>query len=197
TLPKGMNYDESTGQLSGTPAERGVYTFRVRVTSTNQPTLEHAYTFAITAPDEVLPAHSTVDTVAYPLDAGDITGLGLYTNGDNCAVMATPRAGYRFSNWTDNNTIVSTNATYQFPVSLNRSLVANFVPGPPQIRITSQSADAHTIEWTTNMVAVVLEQTTNLVNWTSVNAPVSVVGSNASVTLPTIPGARFYRFRMQ
>jgi hypothetical protein len=131
TLPAGMNFDPTTGQLSGTPTEAGLYTFRVRVAGTNQPTLEHAYTFAITAANEVLPPHSTVDTVAYPLDSGDTIGLGLYTNGDTCTVTAVPRAGFRFSGWADNDTTVSTNSTYQFVVGLNRSLVANFIPGPP------------------------------------------------------------------
>jgi hypothetical protein len=197
TLPAGMTFDRTTGQLSGTPAEAGVFKFTVRVAATNEPALEHAYTFAVTATNEVLPPHSTVDTVDYPLDSGDIIGLGLYTNGDICTVTATARPGYRFSSWTDNGKAVSSNSTYQFVVSLNRSLVANFIPGPPDIRISPLSATLHTLQWATNAAAVVLEETTDLVNWTTLNAPVSVVENNASVTLPTLPGRRFYRLRLQ
>jgi hypothetical protein len=138
-----------------------------------------------------------VDTVAYPLDSGDAIGMGLYTNGNTCIVTANARSGYRFSSWTDNDTIVSTNSSYQFLVTLNRSLVANFIPGPPEIRMSSFSADSHTLEWATNAVTVVLEQATNLVNWTIVNSPVSAAGSNASITLPSLPGPRFYRLRLQ
>jgi hypothetical protein len=197
TLPAGMTFDRATGQLSGRPSKAGVYTFTVRVAGTNQPTLEHSYTFAITGTNEILPPHSTVDTVAYPLDSGDTIGLGLYTNGHTCTVTAIARSGYRFSSWTDNDSIVSTNSSYQFLVTLNRSVVANFIPGPPEIRLSSFSANSHTLEWATNAVPVVLEQTTNFVNWTIVNSPVSMVGGNASATLPTLPGPRFYRLRLQ
>lgn len=186
-----MSFDRASGQLSGTPTETGVFTFSVRVAATNQPALEPAYTFAITSTNEVLPPHSTIDTVAFPLDSGDIVGLGLYTNGHTCTVSAASRPGYRFSHWTDKDTLVSTNATYQFPVTLNRSLVANFIPGPPDVRLTSLSPNSHQLEWTTNGVPVVLEQTSDFVTWTGVNAPVSAVGTNAGVTLPTLPGPRF------
>ncbi len=197
TLPAGMTLDQNKGQLWGTPTEAGVFSFRVRVTGTNQPTLEHAYTFAITSANQVLPPHSTVDTAVYPLDTGDTAGLGLYTNGQTCTITAAPRPGYRFSNWTENDTVVSTNSSYQFSITVNRSLVANFIPGPPNLRLGSFTANSHTIEWPTNGVPVVLEQSADLVNWTAVNSLVSLVGSNASLTLPTLPGAGFYRLRLQ
>jgi hypothetical protein len=200
TLPAGMSFNYITGQLSGTPSESGVFTFKVRVSDTNNVvTLEHAYTFAIVADGEALPAHSTVDTVSYPIDSGDIVGLGLYTNGNTCTVTATARPGYRFSKWTDNDDLVSTNSAYQFPVTLNRSLVANFVPAPPELHFASFGGGAHTLAWPTNPTPCVLEETADLrfPNWTTVNAPTSVVGTNATVTLPTQADAKFYRLRLQ
>jgi hypothetical protein len=199
TLPAGMTLDTTTGQLSGTPSQSGVYTFKVRVTATNQPAMEHAYTFAILEANDVFPPHSTVDTVTYPLDSGDTGGLGLYTNGNTCTVTATARPGFRFSKWTDNDAPVSTNSAYQFPVTLNRSLVANFSPAPPNVAIASISADSHTIQWPTNPTPCMLQVTTDIrsTNWTDVGAAVSVVGTNANVTLPTVPGPRFYRLRLQ
>jgi hypothetical protein len=198
-LPPGMTFDTTTGQLSGTPVQSGVYTFKVRVTATNEPTLEHAYTFAILGVNQVMPPHYTVDTVSYPLDSGDTAGLGLYTNGNTCTVTAAARPGYRFSNWTDNNTQVSTSSTYQFPVTLNHSLVANFIPTPPDVRISLLSAGLHALEWPTNPTPCVLEELTEFgsTNWNAVNAPVSVVGTNDHVELPTQPGVRFYRLRIQ
>ncbi len=196
-LPPGMNFDQATGQLSGTPAEAGIYSFRVRVSATNQATLEHAYTFAITATNQILPPHSTVDTVVYPLDAGDTTGQGLYTNGLACTVTATARPGYCFSNWTENDKVVSTNSTYQFAVSVNRSLVANFITAPPDVHFASFSATSHTLEWPTNAGPLALEESADLVNWTTVNAPVSFVGTNATVTMSTLLAAGFYRLRFQ
>jgi hypothetical protein len=197
TLPAGMGFDKASGQLSGTPTQSGVYTFKVRVVGTNQPTLEHAYTFAITATNQILPPHSTVDAVTYPLDSGDIAGIGLYTNGDTCTVSATARPGYRFSQWTENDTTVSTSAMYQFPVTLNHSLVANFVPAPG-IQITLLSPNTCSLEWPTNAPGV-LEEGNDLgsTNWSVVNAPVSVAGTNSHVELPVQPGSRFFRLRRQ
>lgn len=197
-LPDGMSFDTSTGELSGTPAESGVFTFKVRVSDTNKTvTLEHTYTFAITAIGEALPAHSTIDTVAYPLDCGDTAGYGLYTNGNSCTVTAMARPGYRFVKWTDNDKLVSTSPTYQFPVDLNHSLVANFIAGPPDVHFASFSANSHTVTWPTNSVQCVLEESSDLNHWSAVVEPSEVVGTNVKVTLPTKPGAKFYRLRQQ
>lgn len=61
-----------------------------------------------------------------PANTGSVTGAGTYDVGDICTLTATPESGYRFVNWTENNEVVSTNATYQFTVNANRDLVANF-----------------------------------------------------------------------
>jgi len=55
------------------------------------------------------------------------------------------------------------------------------------------------VAWPTNPTPCVLEESTDFAstNWTAINAPVSVVGSNANVELPTQPGARFYRLKLQ
>jgi len=200
TLPAGMTLDLTTGELSGTPTESGIFTFRVRASDTNhQGTIEHAYTFAITDADQALPAHSTIDTVTYPLDSGEASGLGLYTNGHNCTVSAAAKPGYRFSKWTENDATVSTSAAYQFPVNLNRSLVAHFTPAPPEVHFEAYSAAAHTVAWPTNPTPCQLEVSSDLgsTNWSPVNAPVVLVGTNATVTVPTPPGARFYRLKLQ
>jgi len=196
-IPPGMSFDYTSGQLGGTPTNAGIYTFRVRVTDTNNVSIEHAYTLAITQPGEALPAHCTVDSVCYPLDSGDTSGIGLYTNGTTCTITATGRPGYRFSYWSDNDESVSSNAVYQFPVSLNRSLVAHFSAGPPDIHMAAFDNNSHTIAWPTNSAPCVLEETTDMHTWTVVNQPIVNVGSNANVTLPTGPGMKFYRLKLQ
>ena len=74
-----------------------------------------------------------------------------------------------------------------------------FIPAPPDIRIRSSSENTQTIEWPTNPTPCLLQETTDFVaaNWTNVNDPVSVAGTNATVTRATEPGVRFYRLRLQ
>ena len=46
-------------------------------------------------------------------------------------MVATANSGYKFTNWTENGTQVSTNAGYTFEVTSNRTIVANFEPSIP------------------------------------------------------------------
>ncbi|MBO7133722.1 MAG: choice-of-anchor J domain-containing protein [Bacteroidales bacterium] len=61
-----------------------------------------------------------------PDESGSITGAGDYAWGNTCTLTATADDCYNFVNWTENGTQVSTNATYSFTVTGNRTLVANF-----------------------------------------------------------------------
>ena len=64
-----------------------------------------------------------------------------YTEGQSCTVVATPNSGYTFTNWTENGTQVSTNASYTFTVNNNRTLVANFTASQPQQYTVGVSAN--------------------------------------------------------
>jgi len=59
-------------------------------------------------------------------DYGNVSGAGSFVDGEICTLTATPNSGYTFVNWTENDEIVSTNATYNFTVNADRNLVANF-----------------------------------------------------------------------
>ena len=65
---------------------------------------------------------------ADPETLGTVSGGGHYTVGQTCTLTATPNEGYSFVNWTENNEIVSTNATYSFTATTHRNLVAHFRP---------------------------------------------------------------------
>ena len=58
---------------------------------------------------------------------GTVTGAGIYGYGEEATLVATPNEGYKFLNWTENDTIVSEEAEYTFVVKGNRNFVANFV----------------------------------------------------------------------
>ena len=63
---------------------------------------------------------------ANPTNGGNVTGGGTYNQGQSCTVSATANNGYTFTNWTENGSVVSTQANYTFTVNSNRTLVANF-----------------------------------------------------------------------
>ncbi len=68
----------------------------------------------------------TINTTSNPLAGGSTSGGGTKQCGSTCTVTATPNNCYQFNNWTENGTVVSTSASYQFTVNGDRNLVANF-----------------------------------------------------------------------
>ena len=70
----------------------------------------------------------TIAVSALPAAGGTVTGGGSFDPGTSHTVIATANAGYRFTNWTESNTVVSTSASYTFTVGAARTLVANFAP---------------------------------------------------------------------
>ncbi len=57
---------------------------------------------------------------------GTVSGAGTYDIGASVSLVATPYGGYKFVNWTENGTEVSTNATFTFTASVDKTYVANF-----------------------------------------------------------------------
>jgi len=72
----------------------------------------------------------TISAAASPASGGTATGSGKYDAGTTVTVQAVPNNGFNFVNWTENGSIVSTSATYQFSPLANRTLVANFIAYP-------------------------------------------------------------------
>ena len=68
-----------------------------------------------------------INATPNPTEGGAVSGGGTYTWGAGCTLTATPSAGYAFGNWKENGVIVSTDATYTFTVTGDRSLIANFL----------------------------------------------------------------------
>lgn len=57
---------------------------------------------------------------------GSVSGGGRKVVGTSVTVVATPKEGYRFAGWYENNALVSNNASYNFTASVARNLVARF-----------------------------------------------------------------------
>jgi len=195
SLPDGMTFDPVKGEVLGTPTVGGVFVFNVQVTSSNSPVVTKAYAFTIAEAGVILPPHSAVDTSASPVEGGTTTGTGVYTNGSSVDVVARPNLAFDFVNWTDNGTIASTNATYQFTIEVNRSLVANFAASViPRLAIQS-TTNAVVLSWATNFAGFRLERNVTLAgtNWTSVTNEVTVVGATRQVVVSPIEGDSFFR----
>ncbi len=82
------------------------------------------------------PQTYTISVSADPSSGGSVSGGGTYQQGQNCTVIATANNGYSFTNWTENGNVVSTNASYSFTVTSNRTLVAHFTANPQSYTIT-------------------------------------------------------------
>ena len=193
-LPDGLVADLANAQVYGLPtvAAVGTHIITVTVTASNEPVLMKNYPILISLGLNQVP-HSTVDTVASPLAGGVTSGDGVYTNGTTATVTATPNAGYRFTSWTENGTVVSTSSSYTFTNIVNRSLVGTFVPAPA-LSVQSQ-AGALLLSWSTNFPGFTLQQNTDLntANWTVAAETISTNGASYQAVIQTTNGPRFFR----
>ncbi len=71
-----------------------------------------------------------INVSASPAGGGTLSGGGTVTVGSEHTVAAVANPGFQFVDWTENGTEVSTNASYTFTVSDDRTLVANLVQAP-------------------------------------------------------------------
>jgi uncharacterized repeat protein (TIGR02543 family) len=127
----------------------------------------------------------TIAVSASPAGSGTVTGGGTYNSGTSVTVTATPNAGYAFVDWTDGASQVSTNTSYNFTASANRTLVANFI-GIYTVSTSSSPAigGSTTGSGTYNTGTSVTVSATpasgyQFVNWTDGATPVS---TNATYT---------------
>ena len=123
----GYNFGE-TCTLTATPNTG--YTFQRWTKNGTQVSTNPTYSFTVTE-SATYTAHFnaqnyTVSVAANPNNAGSASGGGSYTYGQTCTVTASANNGYAFTNWTENGSQVSTNASYSFTVTGNRNLLANF-----------------------------------------------------------------------
>ena len=93
------------------------------------------YTFNVTS-NRNLVAHFSQNTYnislsADPTEGGTVTGNGAFHYGEPCTVLATPNQNFSFTNWMENDSVVSTQASYRFTVTSNRNLVAHFTAQVP------------------------------------------------------------------
>ena len=124
------------------------YTFVNWMENNNVVSTNATYTFTVTGNHYLManfsvqaPTTYTVSVSANPANGGTVTGGGTYNQGASCTVTATASSGYTFTNWTEGGNVVSTDASYTFTVTGNRTLVANFSVQAPTTYTVSVSAN--------------------------------------------------------
>lgn len=99
---------------------------------------EASYTFRVSAAIRLVAVFVrayTISASVSPSGSGYLyPGFGptfsaQYTAGQYCSLKAYANSNYEFLSWTENGVVVSSNAFYQFQVSTDRTLVANFSGG--------------------------------------------------------------------
>lgn len=69
----------------------------------------------------------TVTALTEPAEGGEVTTEGVYEPGQLAVVRARANPGYTFVEWTQNGQSVSSDPTFRYTVTGDRTLVANFV----------------------------------------------------------------------
>ena len=166
--------------------------YQIRVRSTNYPMIgQNIQTISITSPIQTY----VISVSANPTNGGTVTGDGEYQQGQNCTITATPNTNYTFTNWTENGSVVSTNASYTFTVNGNRNLVANFTYVPPTytVSVSANPTNGGAVagggtytQGTSCTVTATANTNYTFINWTESG---NVVSTNASYTF-TVNGNR-------
>ena len=130
------------GQMFDQP---GTWQYRVVITN------RYGTFYSETKSFEVYPATLyTIDANSNPADGGEVSGTGIYPVGEECpftecTLTAYTNEGYTFENWTENGTVVSSDANYSFTVSRNRTLLANFIPNSYEITASAYPEEGGTV----------------------------------------------------
>ena len=129
TVTGGGTYQQGqTCTLTASP--NSSYNFVCWMENDIQVSTDANYTFMVTADRNLVAQFQirtyTIAATAFPAGTGIVTGSNTYSLNEPCTLTATANEGYAFVNWTENGTQVSTNATYSFTVTSDRTLVANF-----------------------------------------------------------------------
>ena len=131
--------------------------------------------------------------LANPTEGGITVGSDTYFRTETCSLIATANEGYIFVNWTEDDQPVSDLATFEFTVTGDRTLVANFSLKNYEILATTNPTDGGTItgasiydHFSTCTLTATANEGFSFVNWTEDGVSVS-----ESTTFEfTVTGAR-------
>jgi subtilisin family serine protease len=175
-----------TAILTATPAPR--YVFVNWTESGTEVSANASYNFTVDS-DRALIANFILETYsisvsANPIEGGTVTGGGPFEYGETVILEATSYAAYHFINWTENDEVISNDATYSFSVTESRSLVAYFSIDPYEISVSSNPSTGGTINgagmYLDNQIANLVaapQDGYDFINWTEDDTEISTLAS--------------------
>ncbi|MBS0657146.1 MAG: hypothetical protein JSR82_02720 [Verrucomicrobia bacterium] len=157
-----------------------------------------SYDFTVTANRSLVATFALgnrIDASPLPKNAGSVSGGGVYPNGAAVTLVAEPKFGYVFTNWTENGVVIATTPDLTFASSVSRVVEANFVALPSVAPTTTVSAGEVTFRWPAGATHWLLQESSALTGgaWIDSTRPVTVSGTDNLVTAPTTGGNVFFR----
>ena len=126
----------------------------------------------------------TITATANPTAGGSVEGAGNYNHFDNATLTATATTGYTFTNWTENGVVVNATNPYEFQVTGERELVANFSLNTYAVSASANPAAGGTVtgagtysHGATVTLTATANEGYNFVNWTEGGQEVSTDAS--------------------
>ena len=121
--PSGQNATVTAQNVSG-------YSFRNWTENGIQVSTSSAYQFTVTGDRNLVAEYAPAYTISLSTSPPGLipqpAGVGEYPYGQNVIVMAQKVSGYSFRNWIENGVQVSIDPAYQFTVTGDRTLVAQY-----------------------------------------------------------------------
>jgi hypothetical protein len=196
----GAYADESEVTIIATPNPG--YLFKRWERGNSNVSSQRTYTFVLDR-DTTLNARFArayeITTASFPASAGGTSGGGQFEDGDNVALIASPNAGYVFTNWTEDGEVVSSSSSYTFKANPARSLVANFDLLVPEPSITSAPGGGLVLHWPAGLPGWVLEESSDLAvgQWTASERAVEATEGECRVSVAPVADQpqRFFRLR--
>lgn len=88
----------------------------------------------------------TLNLSPSPSEGGTVSGGGIFAEGDNVTVTASPNPSYSFVRWTSGGSGVSNDASYSFVMTDNTDLVAEFAQIPNYtVTLTAEPTEGGTV----------------------------------------------------
>ena len=145
-------------------------------------------------PEPAVPVY-TITAAIDPEGSGAVAGAGQYREGEAVTLVATPSDGYKFTGWQEGGQTVSTNTTYSFTVTGDRTLVVVFAEKAPS-RLPSGYTELEYIESVNGNCTIDTGKAPNVDNVKTIIdfEPISVpTGTNAYIVY-SYYGASTFRY---